>query len=291
MKQQPKTLVIGLGQIGFHDAEYFAQRGLGVDGFDVQKTAVQRALSAGVIRREAPGFEGYDNYLVCVSTHAPENVSEPNFDGLLETAIRLSHEGKDGALVAIESTVTKGICNRVLDIVQHRLHVAHVPHRFYSEEKAEHGVRQLRVLGGCESCCAIKAEAFYRDILDVPIRTVRSVELAELSKIVENTYRFLGIAFAEELKMFCDAQELDFEELRAAVNSKWNVEIMEARQGIGGHCLPKDTQMYYDLSKQTAPSGIVASAIRSNKQYERHVKEQPQFMVILPEQQVTSNRT
>ena len=284
--QKPKTLVIGLGQIGFNDADYITQHGLDADGYDIEKTAIQRALKAKVIRKAAVTFEGYDNYLICVSTHNPENASLPNFNGVLETATRLSREGKEGSLVAIESTVTKGICNRVLDILQHRLHVAHVPHRFYSEEKKEHGVRQLRVLGGCRPCCTTKAANFYREILDVPILRVRSVELAELTKVVENAYRFLEIAFAEELKIFCDAQGLDFEELRTAVNSKWNLEILEARQGIGGHCLPKDTQMYYELSKRIMPCGIIASAIQSNKNYEHYVKGDLQFRVIPPEQQI-----
>ena len=291
LKQKPKTLIVGLGQIGFHNAEYITQCGLSVDGYDIEETAIQRALKTKVIRKEAMTFEGYDSYLICVSTHNPENASLPNFNSLLETATRLSREGKEGSLVSIESTVTKGICNRVLDILQHRLHVAHVPHRFYSEEKSEHGVRQLRVLGGCRPCCAAEAESFYREILDVPILRLGSVELAELTKVVENAYRFLGIAFAEELKMFCDDQGLDFEELRTAINSKWNLEILEARQGIGGHCLPKDTQMYYDLSKWTNPSGIIASAIQSNKQYERYVRRELQFRVFSPEQQIILKKT
>jgi len=286
LNRNPKTLVIGLGQIGFHDAEYVTQRGLNVDGYDIEKTAIQRALKAKVIRKEAPTFEDYDNYLICVSTHNPKDISLPNFDGLLETARRLSQEGKEGSLVAIESTVTKGICNLVVNILQHRLHVAHVPHRFYSEEKKEHGVRQLRVLGGCRPCCAIEAASFYEEILDIPIFSVRSVELAELTKVVENSYRFLEIAFAEELKMFCDAEGLDFEELRRAINSKWNVEILEARRGIGGHCLPKDTRMYFELSRRSLPSAIIGGAIQSNENYARYLKQEPQFRVILPEEPI-----
>lgn len=285
--QNLKTLVIGLGQIGYHDAEYMTQCGLNVEGYDIEKSAIQRALNAEIIRKEATTFEGYDNYVICVSTHNPKGIFQPSFDSLLETAERLSQEGKEGSLVVIESTVTKGTCNEVLNILQHRLHVAHAPHRFYSGEKKEHGVRQLRVLGACKRCCAIAAVNFYEEILQIPILRVGSVELAELSKIVENSYRFLQIAFAEELKMLCDAQGVDFKELRRAVNSKWNVEILEARQGIGGHCLPKDTRMYFELSKRVQPSAIIAGAIRSNAQYEFHVKQEPQLMVVLPEQLVS----
>jgi len=260
-KNKPKILIIGLGQIGYHNAEYMTQLGLNVDGFDIQQGAVKKALNDKVIKREAKDFEGYDYYLICVSTHNPNNIAEPSLDGLLDTAERLEQEGKEGGLVSIESTVTKGISNRVNSILGHGLHVAHVPHRFYSVEKKEHGVRQLRVLGGCKDCCSYEALKFYRNILDIPIRTLASVEAAELTKIVENTHRFLEIAFAEELKIFCDDHALDFEELRAAINTKWNESILEARQGIGGHCLPKDTQIYYELSKKLMPFSTVAAAI------------------------------
>jgi UDP-N-acetyl-D-mannosaminuronic acid dehydrogenase len=224
--------------------------------------------------------------VIAVSTHNPNDVAQPSFDALFQTAERLSYQGKKNALVAIESTVTRGTCEEIKGILGHRLHVAHVPHRFYGEEKEEHGVRQLRVLGGCEKCCTEKALHFYEETLGIPVHQVSSIELAELSKVIENSYRFLEIAFAEELRMFCDIQGLDFEELRAAINSKWNLEILEARQGIGGHCLPKDTQMYYELSRRTMPSGIIASAIQSNKQYERYVRSELQFRVIPPEPQI-----
>ena len=148
-QKDPKILIIGLGQIGYHNAEYMTRLGLNVEGFDLERSAIQRALMAKIIQREAKTFEGYDYYLICVSTHDPMNMAEPNFDGLLETAERLEQEGDEGGLVSIESTVAKGISHKVHSILKHKLHVAHVPHRFYSEDKKDHGVKQLRVLGGC----------------------------------------------------------------------------------------------------------------------------------------------
>jgi UDP-N-acetyl-D-mannosaminuronic acid dehydrogenase len=206
----------------------------------------------------------------------------PSFDGLLRTADRLSCEGKQNALVVIESTVTKGMSEKIVGILQHKLHVAHVPHRFYGKEKEEHGVRQTRVLGGCESCCTNQAYHFYDKLLDIPVHVASSVELAELSKVIENSYRFMEIAFAEELKMFCDAYSLDFEELRSAINSKWNVKILEAKQGIGGHCLPKDSQMYVDLSKEAITPSIIESARRVDEHYKLHLLQEPIVGIILP---------
>ena len=281
--ENPKILIIGLGQIGYHNAEYMTGLGLRIEGYDLKKSAVKRAIETGVIQKEAKTFRGYDYYVVCVSTHDPANMSQPSFDGLLEIAERLEKEGEGGKLVSIESTISKGISRKVNVILNHRLHVAHVPHRFYSEEKKEHGVRQLRVLGGCKPCCTHEALGFYAGILHIPVHSVRSVELAELSKIVENAHRFLEVAFAEELKMFCDVEDLDFEELRVAVNSKWNTRILEARDGIGGHCLPKDTKILVDLQKSSLPFSTLTAAIQSDSSYKRRINGKLDLQLASPQ--------
>jgi nucleotide sugar dehydrogenase len=277
-----KILIVGLGQIGYHDAEYMTSRGLSVDGYDVNPKATQRAVQDGILRKQAITFKNYDYYVIAVSTHNPLNIAQPSFDALFQTAERLSYEGKENGLVAIESTVTLGTSEEIKDILGHRLHVAHVPHRFYGAEKVEHGVRQLRVLGGCEKCCTEKAVRFYKETLDIPVYRVSSIELAELSKVIENSYRFLEIAYAEELKMLCDAYCLNFEELRGAVNSKWNVKILEARQGIDGHCLPKDSQMYLDLSNSVAGTSVIDSAKVVDREYKRRLTQDNRLGAILP---------
>ena len=167
--------------------------------------------------------------MICVSTHNPQNMYIPFLKGILDVTERIRKEGKQGALVTIESTIPKGISQKVCGMLHHRLHVAHVPHRYFNEEKREHGVNQLRVLGGCKPCCSKEALYFYNDLLHIPLHPVSSIEYAELTKVIENTHRFVEIAFAEELKMFCGDQVLDFEELRRAVNTKWNENILEAR--------------------------------------------------------------
>jgi nucleotide sugar dehydrogenase len=289
-KTKNSTLVIGLGEIGYNNAEYMTKLGLNVDGYDIDDRAVKRALDSAIIHKKAETFAGYDYYVICVSTHNPQNMFMPSFDGLLETAYRLAYEGKEDSLVAVESTITKGMSDKIKTILDHRLHVAHVPHRYYAHEKEEHGVCQTRVLGGCESCCSAQALHFYQQLLDIPVYAVRSVELAELSKLVENSYRFMEIAFAEELKMLCDAYSLDFDELRNAVNSKWNVKILEAKHGIGGHCLPKDSQMYVDFSKQVLMSSIVGAAKTADERYKIQLV-QDQIVGLIPDKLVDLNVT
>ena len=281
-KQNQRILIIGLGQIGYSDAEYIRKRGLKADGYDVDERAIQRALAAKVIRREAKTFKGYDYYLVCVSTHNPNDPTLPYFNGLLETTERISREGTKKSVVSIESTISTNVCTEVTGILGHRLHIAHVPHRYYAKDAEEHGVRQLRVLGGHENCCTDRAIYFYEKILGIPVYKVSSMELAALSKVVENSYRFLQIAFAEELKLLCDVHGQNFEELRNAVNTKWNVELLEARQGIGGHCLPKDTRIYLNLSNRVPFPSIIHSAVQINSQYEADIRKDDVFDTVLP---------
>jgi nucleotide sugar dehydrogenase len=273
--QQPtdkKILIIGLGQIGYSNAEYMKSLGISnVDGFDVSKEAVQRAITNGVIQKEATSFEGYDYYVICVSTHLPSDMFVPYLDGVYDLANRLAREGKAGALIGIDSTVPRGVSDKIKEIVHHKLHVCHVPHRYYVHEKKEHGVAQTRVLGASDPCCKKEAITFYHDLLGVPLYPVSSIDVAELTKIVENSYRYLEIAFAEELKMICDNIDIDFEELRQAINTKWNVKILEAHGGIGGHCLPKDSEMVLQMSREFLKCSLLETAKQIDRQYRSHI--------------------
>jgi UDP-N-acetyl-D-mannosaminuronic acid dehydrogenase len=108
----------------------------------------------------------------------------------------------------------------------------------------------------------------YKD-LRIAMHPVSQIETAEITKIAENAHRYLQIAFAEELYLYCQVNDINFSELRDAVNTKWNVEILEAREGIGKHCLPKDTKMFLESSK-LARSKILAAAMDVDDDYKRY---------------------
>ena len=99
---------------------------------------------------------------------------------------------------------------------------------------------------------------------------VTTPEIAELSKPMENAYRFLEIAIAEEIKMLCEEKGIDFNKLRKAMNTKWNINVKEAKNGINGKCLPKDTDIinnFFDENK------IIKNAIEIDKRYKEYVKK------------------
>jgi UDP-N-acetyl-D-mannosaminuronic acid dehydrogenase len=269
---QKKILIIGLGEIGYTNAEYMTGIGLWVEGYNIDPNAVQRALDNQVIKNKANDFSDYDYYLICISTHKPENMFVPYLDGLYETVYRLLREGKNGALLGIDSTIPQNTTEKILKILNHKMHVVHVPHRYYRHEKIEHGVKQQRVLGACEQCCFDAGRKFYGHILEIPLYPVSSPDVAELTKIVENSYRFVQIAFSEEMKMLCDNIGVDFEELRNSINTKWNIDMLQAIDGIGGHCHPKDSQMVLDLSKKYLSDSILESSKKIDSYYRIHIK-------------------
>jgi UDP-N-acetyl-D-mannosaminuronate dehydrogenase len=350
-----KVLIIGLGQLGLPVAKYVKEKGFDVYGYDISQKAIQRAEKIAAIKK-ADNFSEFDVYIICISTHMPDDMFTPQIDGLLSIVQeKIAKEAKNGALVSIESTIPRGTSKKVFEMLNHRLHVAHIPHRWYALEEKEHGVNQLRVVGGVCDCCLKAAVQFYGQIdvnnnninninninndsndnkinigngngngnangnvngknhipmgdidieitpptmddaiatttatttsstaaknnginytpnLEIPLHPVSDVEIAEITKIAENAHRFLQIAFAEDIYLYCQANSINFPELREALNTKWNVEILEPRDGIGGHCLPKDTKMFLQSSKSvTARSRILKASMEVDEEYKRY---------------------
>jgi UDP-N-acetyl-D-mannosaminuronate dehydrogenase len=100
------------------------------------------------------------------------------------------------------------------------------------------------------------------------MRPVSNIEIAKITKVVENAHRYLQIAFAEELYLYCQVNNINFPELRDALNTKRNVNILEPRAGIGGHCLPKDTEMFLQSSNRSK-SKILTAAMEVDEDYRR----------------------
>jgi UDP-N-acetyl-D-mannosaminuronic acid dehydrogenase len=302
-----KVLIIGLGQLGLPVARYVREKGFDTYGYDISIAAMERAQKITGIK-EVTDFSEIDAFIICVSTHKPDDMSTPQIEGLLSVVQEISMKAKNGALVSIESTIPRGTSKKVFEMLNHRLHVAHVPHRFYSLEEKDHGVNQVRVVGGMCDCCLKAATQFYSGRVDmdasstniitnsstsntdtinhsinddaynnkmnlgIPLHCVSNTEIAGITKIAENAHRYLQIAFAEDLYLYCQANDIDFAELRVALNTKWNVDILEPRDGIGGHCLPKDTKMFLQSSQSSGKSKILTTALKVDQNYRSYRK-------------------
>ena len=316
-----KVVVIGLGQLGLPVAKYVKEKGFNTFGYDLNQKTMEIAESKYGIKKTTT-FKDFDVLIICVSTHRQDDIFSPQIEGLMSVVEKISREAKTGALISIESTVPKNTSKKVFEKVDHRLHVVHAPHRWYALEEQEHGVNQLRIIGGVSNCCLQYGMSFYdgkntttttnsdtlslsnasnssscintstttinnessitpsinsittsnnKLSLAIPMHPVSSIEVAELTKIIENAHRYLQIAFAEELYLYCTANSISFTELRDSLNTKWNVEILEPRDGIGGHCLPKDTKMFVN-SSNTIKSKILQAAMEIDEDYREYIQ-------------------
>ena len=256
--------IVGLGTVGLptalHAAKYFT-----VIGYDTNRKAVELSASQGVLATENwLSTPLSDIYVITVSTGINEG-NEPDVSAIYDVCGKIA-EKEPEALVCIESTVPVGTSRRVAEKFGFK-YVVHCPHRYWAGDPVDHGVIQKRVLGALNEESMEKGKWFYSK-LKIPYYAISSLETAEMSKIAENAYRFVQIAFAEELKVICDKLGLPFDDMKAACNTKWNIEILEARDGIHGHCLPKDIRYLAYLGKE-AP--LLMGAIKADKQYKRAV--------------------
>ncbi len=249
--------VLGLGVIGLptalHISKFFE-----VVGFDINPKAVENANKMG-LDSTCDNLPHADVYVIAVSTGMNEDET-PDMSNIYDVCDKISQVNPD-SLVCIESTISMGTCRQISEKFSLNK-IVYCPHRFWEGDVVNYGIVQIRAFGALNDESYSLGKVFY-GIQKIPVMDVSSIEIAEMCKFTENAYRFVQVAFAEELKTICDELGLPFEELREACNTKWNIEILEARDGIGGHCLPKDVRYLWTLLN----SPLLEGAIKADETY------------------------
>ena len=255
-----KICVVGLGNIGLQLLMDLNRRKIPAAGVDVKLEVVESLRLEGYqVDTDIRDFQDTDAWLVAISTGA-------KMESLFELIEHL--HPKPGALISIESTLIPGTMQRLAEVFEkqqyqigHDLFFVHVPHRINFGMDRD-VFEQPRVIGGITEACLNRGCQFYQPLIKkmIPLHDVR---LAELAKVIENSIRHLNIAFAETIYQYCIAQELDFQELRKAVNSKSNVTLLDVDYGIGGECLTKDMQFLEDLTE----TPLMRSALQADHEY------------------------
>ena len=266
-----RVCVAGLGQLGIPVASYIQSKGFEVWGHDIKESAVESAKGNGIkAMMDWDEIPVVDVYVVTVSTLLKNDI--PDLGPIFNVCERISQKATD-SLVSIESTITPGTCRKIFnDIFKKKLDLVHIPHRYWAEAPIKHGVVQPRVIGGINEKSLERGVTFFKKSLGIPLFPVSPIEVAEMCKIAENASRYVQIAFVEELRQICEKIGLNFEDVRKACNTKWNTEILEAREGIGGHCLPKDVRY---LSSLTPHNVLLKSAIAVDDAYKKWLKRKP----------------
>lgn len=227
--------VIGLGEVG---SETFRElhKKVDVTGVDINPQRLAEFKRKGYDARDkAPVSDIY-----IVATYTTDQVLD----------VLRSLDLSNNPLVVIESTIDprryedmrNWAADRMVDLVS-------FPHRFNPNDPIHHVFNLNRALGGTNPRAIERALKFYSQFMPRDLIHVTSFEVASLSKVAENAYRFLEIAMAQEIKQSCEKVGIDFGALREAMNTKWNINIKEARDGVKGKCLPKDMKLLTDYFK------------------------------------------
>jgi nucleotide sugar dehydrogenase len=233
-----RICVVGLGNIGFNLFTYLCQKFPGeIIGVDVNESRVKELRSQGYrVTADYRALTGIDVWLMAPSTG---NQGQNLFAALKQMIIC------PGALISVESTLPPGTMRRVREFLEEKgfqlgtnIFLIHVPHRvmFGVDETV---CDTPRVIGAFTGACLEKGRQFYAPLVPLLVE-VSDVRVAELCKVVENVKRYVDVAFAQDIYSYCVNQGMDYDDLRRAVNSKSNVELLGTDWGIGGECLPKD---------------------------------------------------
>jgi len=258
-----RVCVIGLGNVGRPTASYIHEHGFPVYGYDIDPRKISQ-LNPVTAFSEWSEVPECSIYVVCVNTGWKNG--KPDMTNVFDACQKIAEKKENKPLICIESTVAVGTCRKVAEMFD-EVYLAHVPHRFWAGDPHNHGVKQVRVIGALNYESLIRAKSFYES-MDIPLYPVSSLEVAELVKITENAYRFVQIAFVEQLRLICEKHGILFEEVRKSANTKWNVELLEARDGIKGECLPKDIRYLATLEE----SPLLQGAIETDERYKNFIK-------------------
>ncbi|HBW34987.1 NAD-binding protein [Desulfosporosinus sp. BICA1-9] len=263
-----KICVVGLGNIGFNLFTYLSHKFPGeVIGVDVNESRVSELRSKGYrVTSDYRALTGIKVWLMAPSTG---NQGQNLFAALKQMIIF------PGSLISIESTLPPGTMRRVREFLEGKgfelgtdIFVIHVPHRvMFGVDKTV--CDTPRVMGAFTKACLEKGRQFYVPLVPLLVE-VSDVRIAELSKVVENVKRYIDIAFAQEIYGYCVTQGMDYDDLRMAVNSKSNVELLGTDWGIGGECLPKDMSFL----RTVCPSTLLEGAEQADQDYRDRIVNQ-----------------
>ena len=295
--------VIGLGYIGLPTAAALATRGVQVVGVDINPDTVKT-----IARGEAPFVEPdlavavsgavamgrltasmeppeADAFIIAVPT--PSDADHTADLTYVRNAVeQIAPRLRGGEIVILESTSPPGTCLAVSEWLGELrpdlrmphagegipdVYVAHCPERVLPGRIMIEIVTNDRVIGGITPRCAEKAASVYRVFAQGRL-VLSDAASAEMAKLVENSYRDVNIAFANELSLICEKLKLDVWEIIELANHHPRVNILKPGPGVGGHCIAVDP--WFIVSAAPDLARLIRTAREVNDGKPDHVAEQ-----------------
>lgn len=237
-----KVCVIGLGEVGFETFKEMTDNAekanVEVQGVEINPKRLKWVREQGYdnVVQDLKNIKKPDYYILCV--YYTKDVFK-----VITKLVELYH--LIGTTVIIESTIMPGTYKEIMkEYGSYKFNVAFFPHRFNPNDPEHHVFNLDRILGAED--CEEEVLDLYERFMPRELIHVCDYDLSELVKPMENAYRFMEIVIAQELyKDFSKKgmSYIKFIELMKLMNTKWNIDMREPRDGAGGKCLPKDTEL------------------------------------------------
>jgi len=291
-----KIAMIGLGYIGLPTAAMMASRGMNVIGVDINEDTVN-TIKEGKVHIVEPDLdiivrsvvttgnlvatteiEEADVFLIAVPT--PLDLEKrPDLSFIRSATKSISKVLKSGDLLILESTVPVGTTEKLSEWLSELCPNLKFPHKYTDKADVQishcpervlpgHVIRELvendRIIGGLSKKCAERAIEFYKHFVKGNCISTNA-RTAELSKLSENAFRDVNIAFANELSVVCDQVDVGVWELIELVNRHPRVNVLQPGPGVGGHCIAVDPWFIVETAPEHAQLIRKAREINDNK--------------------------
>jgi len=256
--------IIGLGYIGLPTALMFASHGVEVVGTDYNKELVA-TLNAGKTTFEEAGldelfndavncgikfsteYQKTDMYIVAVPTPYDKESKRIDPAYVVAAVKQVMAVCPKGATVVIESTVSPGTIDKFIRpvieengfVIGKDLNLVHAPERIIPGNMIYELLHNNRTIGADDRAVGEEIKKYYATFCQGEI-VVTDIKSAEMSKVVENTFRAVNIAFANELAKICRHDNMDVYEIIKICNMHPRVNILQPGPGVGGHCISVD---------------------------------------------------
>lgn len=262
MNNKKSICVLGLGYIGLPTSVILAQSGYKVRGVDtsskvlntlrngqthIAEPKLNEALNSKAVKENfvvsaTPDIS--DVFIVAVPTPINEK-HEPNIQFVMNAIHSIAPYLRQGNMIILESTSPVGTTEKIYDrlkktgIETSNLYIAHCPERVLPGQIMNEIVNNDRIVGGYTKKASENVADFYNEFIKGNVY-ITDARTAELCKLVENSYRDLNIAFANELSMISDTLDIDVWKLINLANRHPRVNILRPGIGVGGHCIAVD---------------------------------------------------
>lgn len=280
-----KINVVGLGYIGLPTAITMANAGFDVVGTDYNKQIVAtlnekkitfkedgledlffKAVDSGNLKFTTEYIDA-DIYIVSVPTPYDSFSKKVDATYVIKATQTVLEVCKEGSIVVIESTVSPGTIDKFIKpIINKNIHLVHAPERIIPGNMVYELQHNARTIGADDRAIGEKVADIYRQTTDGDV-VVTDIRSAEMTKVVENTFRAVNIAFANELAKICSHDGMDVYEIIRICNMHPRVNILTPGPGVGGHCISVDPWFlvgdYPELTKVIGNSMYVNASMPS----------------------------